>query len=439
MIGRRRPRAPGPDPWEAEGRRLAAQCGGVSAAVVLGTDLDATARVALGAGRSIAAERHVAIADLAGVPRVLGATEGGSNAPGITESFTHGISLNDVARPAAGGPATLFILPRGSEPLTSALLESDRWSRLVAGFAEAGALLLIVAPSGTPGLEALVPRTDGVIAVGNVDVPIAWRVIAQGGETPAAARTAADRRPPHVGRRVVAALTFVVLAAVGAAFYARSSWRVPAGAPVSPGTGQPVRSRATEGSATAVTSINTASAPTGAADTVRVPDPVNPPDSIQAAGFSVELVATNTVAGANLWVRERAGRLPGVTISPVVIGAARLRWYKVIAGAWRERRSADSLLAALRRDDVLESNAGLVVRAPLALMLERDVPRAAATERLAALGARGVRGYALLQEDGSVRLYAGAFETAAAAVPLDADLRAAGFSPQLAYRTGRTF
>jgi hypothetical protein len=53
--------------------------------------------------------------------------------------------------------------------------------------------------------------------------------------------------------------------------------------------------------------------------------------------------------------------------------------------------------------------------------------------------ARGVPAYALVQDDDSVRLFAGAFETAAAAVPLDADLRAAGLAPQLAYRTGRTF
>jgi hypothetical protein len=75
----------------------------------------------------------------------------------------------------------------------------------------------------------------------------------------------------------------------------------------------------------------------------------------------------------------------------------------------------------------------------LALLLEADVPRSAATERVAALVVRGVAAYALVQDDGSVRLFAGAFETAAAAVPLDAELRAAGLAPQVAYRTGRTF
>ena len=87
----------------------------------------------------------------------------------------------------------------------------------------------------------------------------------------------------------------------------------------------------------------------------------------------------------------------------------------------------------------MRADAGLVVRVPLALLLEAGVPRGAAPARVTALVARGVPAYALLQDDGTVRLFAGAFETAAAAVLLGADLRAAGLAPQLAYRTGRTF
>jgi hypothetical protein len=176
-----------------------------------------------------------------------------------------------------------------------------------------------------------------------------------------------------------------------------------------------------------------------AADTVRVPDPVNPLDSTAAAQFAVELVATNTAAGANSWIRERGIQLAGLTVSPVLLGADGSRWHRVIAGAWRDRTGADSLLAALRDEDVLRAGAGAVVRVPLALLLEADVPRSAATERVAALVVRGVAAYALVQDDGSVRLFAGAFETAAAAVPLDAELRAAGLAPRVAYRTGRTF
>ncbi|MBI5600521.1 MAG: hypothetical protein HY944_03030 [Gemmatimonadetes bacterium] len=428
MIGRRRPPAPAPNPWEEEGRRLAPQLAGLSSAVVIGLDAESSARVALGAARAVASERRVAVADLVGAPLVLGTLGDAAGAPGIIDSFLRGVSLNDVAQPAADGTPSLFILPRGSEPtLPEEMLHSDRWSRLAAGFAEAGALLLIVARAETPALDALVRQTDGVVSVGDADIPMDWRVIAQAGERVPAAPPPAIRRqraPSRVSRWMRVSITGVLLVAAGVALWwqnPRSSGG-PERAPTPVGAPQPA-----------------ARAVAPAADTVRVPDPVNPLDSAAAAQFAVELVATNTTASANLWIRERGIQLAGLTVSPVVLGADGSRWHRVIAGAWRDRAGADSLLAALRDEDVLRAGAGAVVRVPLALLLETDVPRTAAAERVSAMAVRGVAAYALLQDDGSVRLYTGAFETAAAAVPLDAALRAAGFTPQVAYRTGRTF
>jgi hypothetical protein len=443
VISRRREPAPGPDAWEDEGRRLAPQLAGLSVAVVLGADASAAARVAIGAARATARERHVAVADLTGATAALGVIAPGATGPGITESFVHGISLNDVARPAADQTPSLFILPRGAEPLTAELVRSERWGRLAAGFAEAGALLLILAPSDVPGLETLVPRTDGVIAVGTADVPMAWRVIAQVGDqrsTPAEPAIAPAPRAPSRRRAAIVIVTVLALAAGGLALWKRG-W-TGMGLPASVARTTPASAGRAAGQAVGTGALTVgpgAPAPTLPADTVPVAEPVNPSDSAIAAQFAVEIVATNTATGANLWLRERGARLPGGTVSPVVMGAARVRWHKVLAGAWRDRFGADSMLAALRRDGVLGAGAGLVVRVPLALLLEAEVPRADAAARVAALAARGVEGYALLQDDGSVRLYAGAFETAAAAVPLDAELRAAGLHPQLAYRTGRTF
>ncbi len=428
MIGRRRPSAPAPNPWEEEGRRVAPQLDGLASAVVIGLDAEASARVALGAARAVASERRVAVADLVGAPLVLGTLADTAGAPGIIDSFLRGVSLNDVAQPAADGTPSLFILPRGSEPtLPEEMLHSDRWSRLAAGFAEAGALLLIVARAGTPALDALVRQTDGVVSVGDAEIPMEWRVIAQAGErvpAPMPPAVRGPRAPSGNRRRRLAVVGGVLLAAASTTLWwqaARSrGGPEPAPTPVS----------APRPSARLV-------AP--AADTVRVPDPVNPLDSAAASQFAVELVATNTASGANLWIRERGIQLAGLTVSPVVLGADGSRWHRVIAGAWRDRTGADSLLAALRDEDVLRAGAGAVVRVPLALLLETDVPRRAAAERVAAMAVRGVAAYALVQDDGSVRLFTGAFETAAAAVPLDAELRAAGFRPQVAYRTGRTF
>ena len=433
MIGRRRPTAPAPDPWEEEGRRLAPLFSGVGSAVVIANDPEMAARVAVGIARVACLERRVAIADLTGAAPTLVALAGDGDAHGITDSFLYGVSLNAVARPAADGTSSLFVLPCGSEPtVPEDVLRSDRWRRLAAGFSDAGALLLLVAKAGTPALAALVVQTDGAVSVADANIPLEWRVLAQAGDrTPLAALAALEgdgqRRPWSMLSIISAALLVVTVLIALASFW-------PQGTPQTAAT----RLKAPPGAVTVVPAP-TAAAPTTRADTVRVPDPVNPLDAGIAAEFAVELVATNTATGANLWLRERGAALPGVTVSPVLLGAGRTRWHKVLAGAWRDRVAADSMLGALRAEGLLRDGAGVVVRVPFALLLEAGVPRGAAPARVAALVARGVPAYALVQDDDSVRLFAGAFETAAAAVPLDADLRATGLAPQLAYRTGRTF
>jgi hypothetical protein len=55
-----------------------------------------------------------------------------------------------------------------------------------------------------------------------------------------------------------------------------------------------------------------------------------------------------------------------------------------------------------------------------------------------ALRARGVTVYPLSRGDGTVALYAGAFETPDEAALLAQSLRAAGLAPTLVYRTGRS-
>jgi len=435
VTGRRRATAPAPDPWEDEGRRLASHLAGVSAAVVVARGGDVAARVALGAARAVARERRVAIADLTEGSSALTALAGNQRGPGIVESFQQGISLNDVARPAADGTRGLFILPRGAgAAVPEDVLQSERWRRLAAGFANAGALLLLAARADTPSLDALVMQTDGVVVIGDVTMPMAWRVIAQAGDAVPASPAAPERgsrRPRRVARSIA---WLAVAVAVGAGVVYATRYR-----------GRRAAARAVASPPPRAGSSTSAERPPASAriappfDTVSVPNPVNPPDSVAAARFAVELVATNTAAGANSWLREHAASLPGVTVSPVALGAARTRWYKVIAGASRDRAGADSLLSAVRAGRIVRAGAGIVVRVPLALLLETGVPRVAAAARIAAFAARGVPAYALVQDDGSARVFAGAFETAAAAVVFDAELRAQGLRPQLAYRTGRTF
>lgn len=434
MIFRRKA-APTPvNAWEEEGRRLAPIFGSISSAVIVGADAEAAARVAIGLARAAVLERRVAIADLAGESPSLRALAGQDDGVGITDSFRDGTSLNAAARPAADGTPSLFMLPCGGDvPVPEDVFRSERWGRLAAGFAEAGALLLLVAKADSPGLDALVPQADGAVAVGDAMLPLEWRVLAQAGDrTPVVSR---ETEPARVRRAVrpagplrVVGAVLTVAAVVAGATLLWQRWETATRGP------RPVAAPAASSEGAVALAV-----PLAPADTVTVVGPVNPSDSAIAAQFAVELVATNTVAGANSWLRERGDRLSAVTVSPVLLGAGRMRWHKVLAGAWRERMSADSMLAALRNDGVLRAEAGLVVRAPVALLLEAGVLRGAAPAQVAGLVARGVPAYALLQDDGSVRLFAGAFETAAAAVLLSADLRAKGLAPRVAYRTGRTF
>jgi hypothetical protein len=64
------------------------------------------------------------------------------------------------------------------------------------------------------------------------------------------------------------------------------------------------------------------------------------------------------------------------------------------------------------------------------------VPRGDAARLAASLRSDGVPAYALMRPDGTVRLYAGAFQTPDEGAALAAALRAAGVDPVLVYRIG---
>src|SRR5205814_5044344 len=176
------------------------------------------------------------------------------------------------------------------------------------------------------------------------------------------------------------------------------------------------------------------------AETLHVAPPANVDDSYSAATFSVELFTANTAEGANLFVRKNGGALPAAAVSPVPIDPVRTIWYKVTAGAYTRRYQADSLLLGLRNSTVLTDSGGLVARTPLALLVDSvptqggivDAVRGAVQK----YEARGLPVYALMQNDGGGRLYAGAFARADQSAELIRTLRGAGLNPVLVYRTG---
>lgn len=153
--------------------------------------------------------------------------------------------------------------------------------------------------------------------------------------------------------------------------------------------------------------------------------------------FSVQIGTANTPAGAMLVLDLAGPRVPVGTY--VATSAGTSAGYRVLVGAFQDSRDAAALLASLRTHGQLRQWGGAVVRVPLAFEIERDVPAGSAAARVAAYDKRGLAVYALRQADGRVRLYTGAFATAADTAPVAAALRRAGVHATLAYRMGRSF
>jgi hypothetical protein len=428
-----------PEEWAAEGERVAGALEDVAAALVIGREPRVAAQVALGIAKAQRGDRRVAVGDVAGdLPELRGTPD----APGLLECFRDGLPVSAIATPHLED-ARLFILPSGNGPVAERLvLESARWPRLIAGFREVDALLLIVVPADAPGLPTLIAQVDGVIAV---DLPPAvmraWPLLATV-DRPEQELPPLAPLPPHPRELARARLlrrlrvgTLAGLLAAGAG--ALGWWWIHRAAVRAANAGA-------EGSTSVAAAPNgpdgASAAATGtAADTITLGAVVNPDDSLRSSHFALELVAANTPAGANSSLAMRGLQLPAPTVSPVQLGADGRTWYRALTGAWRDRAEAEAFLVSLRDRGLVRQDVGRVLRAPYALLLAESVPPGAVPAALAQWEARGIDAYALLQDDGNARLFAGAFETPGQSVLLALSLRDAGAVPVVAVRTGRTF
>ena len=147
-------------------------------------------------------------------------------------------------------------------------------------------------------------------------------------------------------------------------------------------------------------------------------------------------MATNTLEGALLALLRDS--LSMGTVAPALLGPARARWYRVVAGAYATRREADSLLADLVRRKHATEGAARILQTPLAFRLEAGLARDTTPLALLKWRRLGLPAYAMMQDGGRVTIFAGAFERPDQSVLLVPELRAAGVTPDLAYRTGRT-
>jgi hypothetical protein len=443
--------------WEEVGREGADALDGASAVVVVSADPEAAAHAALGLGRAQSRRRRVAIADLVGDVEPLRALVPDDDAHGIVDSFHYGVSLNRIAR-QIDSIGNLFVMPSGTEPLEHGeLLRHERWRRLTSGFREVEALLLLVAPLDAEGLDALIEVTDGVVTVGPVadHLPAGAAVLAQLGaphETmpaiaPSALPEEAMSEPaaePAPGRPSLEALRERIGQAAPAP-RARPRWLAPAAALLllllvagAAGVAYLRRDAAPAPLASAPRDSAPFEAPPPAPrDTAPVLEIANPDDSADVAPWAVMTGLHNTEAGATLRARDDFRELPLSTWTPVVPAGDTVRWYRVTVGLYPERAAADSLLRSMRARGLLGAAGGEVVRAPLSLVVQDSVPAAGAAAAVARWISRGVPAFAVVDEAGRARIYAGVFETADQASVLAMSLGGAGVAPVLAYRIGR--
>ena len=445
-----------PEPgWEEEGRRLSPLLDTLSAVVVIGGDERAAALVAVGAAQAQSERRRVVIGDLVGDLDVLEAMIPRHDPHGLADSFTYGISLNRIGYAVEQG-SNLYIMPSGSEPVaTAAIIGHSRWQRLVAGFREVGALLVLVAHSRAPALSDLVAVTDGALLIADTRLEAPAHVIARARPRGPAAVATVSTGGAATPLRAAPALVRSAPASAG-------------NAPTATATPEPVDARASSRRTWAVigmtlaaalvaiagitvtrildrsnveTAASGALAPpsperlTVAAPAAEAPPPVeNPGDSARAARYSVVVVAANTAAGANDNLR-RVSALPGATSAPSIDGGA--LWYKVFVGAFTRRADAEALRDSLRAAGPSGEIVEPIVVLPFAVLAADALPVDSVTVVRDRLAASGVATYPLVQDAGTTRLYAGAFTSPDEAMHLAPLLRTAGIQPRIVYRTGR--
>ena len=438
----------GDDQVVAEGLRLGASLDASNLVLVLGDDPRSTALAALGVARAQSRRRRVALGDLLGDAAPIQELLNTDDPHGLADSFVYGVSLNKIAQ-AVPQYGELYVLPSGSEvPAYEEIFTNARWRRIVAGFRETGALLVVAAPASAARVADVVELADGALLVGDAApagispgkligrVPTPPNGVAPVAPEPVPAAVSFADAPKPWWKRVPVSLPASIGIVLAVALAAIGLWL--AARPLARGH-QPLiaqrRQSATSAGAVPSTldSLRPDSATAGAAALLK---PANPADSLGSAAFAVVIARFNTLQGAQLWLQAQPRDLPTPSFAPQVIRGE--TWYRAVAGSYPTRAQADSLLSALSSKGLSRLDSNNVVRTPFAFLVD-SVKGEAVAGLLKYFADRGQPVYALRQPDGSARLYYGAYESPEQA-SLDINtVKTSGIRPVLVYRIGRVY
>lgn len=452
-------RAPIPEPLLPKGENPP-----VMVLLSTGPDAEWAAQAAIRIASGWAATgRRVVLADLHLEEPRLHEYLGEPNLDGVVDAFLYGASLARTARPAAGHG--FYLIPAGTYTAdVEALYRHPRWPKIVAGFAEANASLIIFAPRSAGVLAQRFGNAAEVILLGGPaelpanHSPVRAVVLPPDPdpsltlEFPIPASTPLDIRVTRISpdpavedetempefgdpipetrrHRGARPLLWIALGAVVLGLLA--IWLLAR----RPELLAPVQRAAS--AADSATNRRAAAVPQ------RTPDvrPLGIPLT-----YSVQVTAFNSLDAARAEVRTARNRVPEIPffVSPERIDG--IVYHRVLAGMYADSTDAgalrDRLVAErlINREDVAGSAWSLLRNAPLAFQLG-EMPTRETAERLAdSLDARGVPGYVVRipQSDGSerFRIYGGAFRDTASAEAMGGLLEAAQIQAPLAPRFG---
>ena len=407
-----------------EGERIARDLAERSNVMIIGSDPNAAARVALAIAKHQARRRRVAVVDAVGELAPIEKLLPDGTAHGLVDMLQHGVSLGRVATPVDRA-GNLFVIPSGAAPFDEEeLFGSDRWPRLVRSFEEAGALLIVIAPEDSPSIARIVSLFDGCVLAGDAMAPAELPVLAHAREQdPAASAAQYPSRAKRRGVNPTRAPFLVAIAATVLAVAALAWWAVQS----SLGTDAATSSVTSAG---AVVGDRADGAPTRAAALVM--------DSSAVVPFGVALAQYNDVTAALTRIAQESARgIPAGTYAPFYDTNLRRQVFLVIAGAFHDRDDANSLLRSLRLQRILASGQGHVIDAPFAILVRSGLSAAEARSQLDSYRVKGMPAYSLVQPDGTVNIYAGAFRTTTDADAMRAELGADGAELRVVRRAGR--